>query len=122
MAVYTLEEIAERVAPVAAEYRLPAVYLFGSYARGEADEESDVDLLVDLTGTQVKGLFSMTSPWSLGGLYSDLEAALGKRIDLLTVGALEKPEDKFGRDRFRDAILKERALIYGTREDIAWRN
>ena len=88
--------------------------LFGSYARGEADEESDVDLLVDLTGTQVKGVFSMTSPWSLGGLYSDLEEALGKRIDLLTVGALEKPEDKFGRDRFRDAILKERVRVYGT--------
>lgn len=111
MSVYTLEEIAERVAPVAAEYRLPAVYLFGSYARGEADEDSDVDLLVDLTGTQIKGLFSMVSPWSLGGLYSDLEAALGKRIDLLTVGALERSKDIPGQRRFNDAILKERVRV-----------
>ena len=111
MAVYTTDEIALRIAPVAMEYRLPAVYLFGSYARGEATEDSDVDLLVDLTGTQVKGLFSMTSPWTLGSLYSDLEEALGKNVDLLTVGALE--ENRSEKDWFRDAVLKERVRVYG---------
>ena len=42
--VYTLEEIAERIAPVARKYNIPKVYVFGSYARGEADPDSDVDL------------------------------------------------------------------------------
>ena len=113
MTVYTLDEISRRVAPIAREYHLPAVYLFGSYARGEATENSDVDLLVDLTGTQIKGLFSMTSPWSLGGLYCDLEQALDKRIDLLTVGALEQAEDRPEQEWFRDAVLKERVRVYG---------
>ena len=112
MAVYTLEEITSRIAPIAKEYQIPAVYLFGSYARGEATEQSDIDLLVDLTGTQVKGLFSMTSPYSLGGLYYDLEQALDKRIDLVTISALEQEETD--RKWFRNAVLKERVQVYGT--------
>lgn len=41
--IYTIEEITERVRPVAEKYGLRSVYLFGSYARGDATEESDVD-------------------------------------------------------------------------------
>ena len=41
--IYTIEEIRRRIAPVAVRYHLKAVYLFGSYARGEAtDERSSV--------------------------------------------------------------------------------
>ncbi len=68
--------------PVAEGYCLPAVYLFGSYARGTADDESDVDLLVDTTGTALKSLVT------LGALYNDLEEALDKKIDLVTVSSL----------------------------------
>ena len=45
--IYTIEEIRRRITPVAVRYRLKAVYLFGSYARGEATDESDIDLLID---------------------------------------------------------------------------
>lgn len=41
----TIEEIRDKIAPVAIEYGLRQVYLFGSYARGEANEDSDVDLV-----------------------------------------------------------------------------
>ena len=44
--VYTLDEIRRRVQPVAEKCHLKAVYVFGSYARGDAREDSDVDLLV----------------------------------------------------------------------------
>ena len=37
--VYSLEEIAELIAPVARKYNIPKVYIFGSYARGEADAD-----------------------------------------------------------------------------------
>ena len=47
--IYTLEQIRDAVAPIAKKYQIPAVYLFGSYARGTATEESDIDLLVDTT-------------------------------------------------------------------------
>jgi len=62
---------------------LPAVYLFGSYARGEESETSDVDILVDKTGTELRGLFAM------GGLYNDLSEAVGKPIGLISMSAIE---------------------------------
>ena len=67
--IYTLDEIARRIRPVAERYRLRAVYVFGSYARGEAGEDSDVDLLVDTDGANFKTINEV------GGLYSDLEEA-----------------------------------------------
>ena len=104
--LYTVEEIAKRVLPVARKYQLPAVYLFGSYARGTATEASDIDLLVDTTGTNLKGLFA------LGALYCDLEAALGKKIDVITVSSL-KQEARMPSERdFRNAVMKERVELY----------
>ena len=48
--VYTTQELRRRIEPVARKYGLRAVYLFGSYARNEATEASDVDLIVDKIG------------------------------------------------------------------------
>lgn len=45
MTVLTLDEIRKKVAPIAKKYNLKAVFLFGSYARGQAREDSDIDLL-----------------------------------------------------------------------------
>ena len=45
--VYTLEEIAAIIAPIAARYGVDKIYIFGSYARGEADESSDIDLCIE---------------------------------------------------------------------------
>ena len=52
--VYTVDEIRQIVHPIAERYGLQAVYLFGSYARGTASEDSDIDLLIDTTGTELK--------------------------------------------------------------------
>ena len=105
--IYTIEEIKERIAPVAQKYRLPAVYLFGSYARGEATEESDVDILVDKTGTNLKGLFAM------GGLFNDLSEAVGKPIDLITTCAVEEETTKQRTPWFIENLERERVKIYG---------
>lgn len=104
--VYTIEEIRRRILPVAVQYKLKAVYLFGSYARGEATENSDIDLLIDTAGTSLKSLFS------LGALYCDLEMALQKPIDLITVSALEQRAQMPSEQDFRDAVEKERVNIY----------
>ncbi|GAB2021685.1 nucleotidyltransferase domain-containing protein [Pseudolactococcus yaeyamensis] len=45
MSILTIEEIKAKVKPIAEKYGLKEVYLFGSYARGEADEKSDIDLV-----------------------------------------------------------------------------
>ena len=104
--VYTIDEIKEIIKPIAEKYRLLAVYLFGSYARGTANEQSDVDLIVDTTGTQLKSLFT------LGALYNDLEEALGKRIDLVTVSSLQQRLQIPSEEAFRDNVWKEKVSLY----------
>lgn len=104
--VYTLEEIRDRVRPIAEKYRLKAVYLFGSYARGDAREDSDVDILIDATDSGLRGL-------AYGGLYHELESALGKPIDMITVGALSQPIRHESDIHFRETVQKERREIYG---------
>ncbi|MDR1014194.1 MAG: nucleotidyltransferase domain-containing protein [Coriobacteriales bacterium] len=44
---YTYPEIRSRIAPVAEKYGIPAVYLFGSYARDEANDDSDIDIIYE---------------------------------------------------------------------------
>ena len=104
--IYTIDEIGSRIRPVAEKYHLKAVYLFGSYARGEARDDSDVDLLVDLSGADLSGFFA------IGGLYNDLEAALQKEIDLITTVALEQPCRRMSDKLFREIVNKERRKIY----------
>lgn len=103
--IYTLEEIGHRVKPVAEKYRLRAVYVFGSYARGEATENSDIDLLVDDTGSGLRGL-------AYGGLYYDLEEALGKEISFVTVDSLEGPCRHKSDQYFRENVQRERREVY----------
>lgn len=78
--ILTLEEIRRICAPVAENANLLRLTLFGSYARGEAGRESDVDLYME---TEEKMSFL-----KLGGLQAKFEDALGKRVDLLTSGSL----------------------------------
>ena len=106
MLPYTIDEIRRRITPIARKYGLAAVYLFGSYARGDATAESDVDLLVDTAGTDLNSLFR------LGGLYSELEAALETSIDLVTVESMREPTDRRSQLRFREAVSRERKMIY----------
>lgn len=103
--IYTIEDLKRIVQPIVRKYRIPAIYLFGSYARGTATEDSDVDLLVDTTGT------ALTSLLRLGELYCDLEEALGKRIDLLTVSAIMQESSMESDAAFRHAIMRERVQL-----------
>ena len=103
--VYTLEEISHRVRPVAEKYHLKAVYVFGSYARGEAREDSDVDLLIDDTDSGLRGL-------AYGGLCYDLEEALEKEIGFVTIDSLEQPARHKSDIYFRENVSRERREIY----------
>ena len=106
MLPYTIDEITRRVTPVAQKYGLAAVYLFGSYARGEATAESDIDLLVDLTGSVIRGL-------NFVSLYHDLEEALGTGVDVVTMDSLTIPTTRRGQLHFRESVSRERRMIYG---------
>lgn len=104
--VYSLQEIANRILPVAKRYGLRSVYVFGSYAREEARENSDIDLLIDTTGTNLNSLMS------LGQLYCDLEEALEKKIDLITVSSLEQRPSFESDILFRENVNKEKVKLY----------
>ena len=94
--VYTLDEIRSIARPIARRYNIAALYLFGSYARGEATPHSDLDFHVDRGG--------MRDLLELGGLYSDLEAGFDKKLDVLTTQMLPPA--------FLNAIRREEVLIY----------
>ena len=90
----TRDEILEALASQRAlfeRYGVSSVSLFGSVARGESTEESDIDLLVEFS--RPIGLFQFVE------LKRDLEEILGRSVDLVTPKAL-KPQ-------LRDQILKE---------------
>ena len=76
--IYTVDEIRTIVIPIARRHGVAALYLFGSYAKGEATSDSDIDFLVD--GGEIRSLYQ------LAAFRLDLEEALGKPVDLLTLG------------------------------------
>ena len=76
---------------LAARHGASNVRVFGSVARGEADRQSDVDFLVEMT--------SGRSLIDLGGLLSDLRELLGRRVDVVTGQGL--------RGRIREQVLRE---------------
>lgn len=79
--VYTIDEIRRIAAPIAASYGVKRMRLFGSYARGDATENSDVDIRIDCGG--IRDLFEM------GGLYAEMQEKLKKGLDLVTTEGLD---------------------------------
>ena len=104
--IYSVDELKQKITPIAVKYELLAVYLFGSYARNEATDGSDVDVLVDIENSKVKG-------WIIGGLYNDLCESIDKEVDLVTVGALEQYSTKQRTPWFIDNVRAEMVKIYG---------
>jgi len=92
---YTIPQLRDIVAPLAEAYGAERVYLFGSYARGDMTDESDVDLRIDKGN--IRGL-------ALAGLLVELEDALGLPVDLLTTSSLDA--------RFLSAIKKDEVILY----------
>jgi len=84
MEAMTLEELRQdkraAILAIAAKHGVQGVRVFGSFARGEAREDSDLDLLIE-AGPQ-------TPPWFPGGLLVDLEDELGRRVDIAEERAL----------------------------------
>ena len=92
---YTVDEIKEIVETLAAQYGADRIYLFGSYARGDADKDSDIDLRIDKGA--IRGL-------QMGGLAADLEDALGIPVDLIPTGSLDS--------KFLNSISVGEVLLY----------
>lgn len=86
-----IREKRDEILAIATRYGARNVRVFGSVARGEADAESDVDLLVEFDET--------TSLLDHASMLIELEALLGRRVDVA-------PE-KCLRPRIRERVLEE---------------
>ena len=82
----------EQIIAIAAKHGANNLRIFGSVARGEADEKSDLDLLIDYSSEH-------RSPWFPLRLIRELEALLGCKVDIVTEQGLK--------DRIRERVLRE---------------
>ncbi len=94
--IYTIEEIKNTAIPIIEEYGVNRLSLFGSYARGEADEESDIDFLIDKGN--LKGFIQYNA------LIRKLEEAFDCHVDLITMGTSDR--------EFLKRIKREELVIY----------
>ncbi|MCM1134171.1 MAG: nucleotidyltransferase domain-containing protein [Clostridium sp.] len=97
MGVPDINEIQKSVVPIARFYGVKRLYLFGSYAKGTANEESDVDLLIE------KG--KPMSLLKLSGMRQKVQEALNISVDLITTTGIK--------EEFRKEIAGTEILLYG---------
>ena len=91
----TLDEFrrnnAQTIRTIAAKHGVISLRVFGSFARDEATEQSDLDLLIEAGPA--------TTPWFPGGLVADLEVELGRKVDIVEQRSLNP--------LIRDRVLSE---------------
>ncbi len=93
---YSIEEIKEKTVPLAKKYGILKMCLFGSYARGEATDSSDVDLYIEKG--RLKNLIQYYE------FINALEGRLGCHVDVVTTGIGDK--------QFLHRIYEEGVLLY----------
>ena len=101
----SIEEIKDAVSSVCKKYDVERAYLFGSYSRGDADEDSDVDIRIEKSKTSRK----LSSLLKVCSLECDLEDVLRKKVQVITT--LPSPDDKRNAI-FRENVLRDEVLIY----------
>lgn len=92
--ILTIKQIKQRIKPIIEKHQIKDVYLFGSYSRGEACENSDIDIYCD------KG--DLRTLYDEIDLIEELEVSLGKKVDLVTIGS--KMPDYFKQQIEEDMI------------------
>lgn len=95
-AKYTIEELRDIITPIAQQHGVKSIALFGSYSKGTADANSDIDLKIEKG--QLKSLFQIC------GFRLDVEDALQLPVDLIT-------SDSSDRD-FLDMISGDEVMLY----------
>ena len=94
--MHTVNSIKDKIIPIAKEYGLKKIFLFGSYAKGTANEKSDVDLLIE-SGRRMTFI-------TLSGLRQDVCESLKLPVDIVTTNSLDRD--------FEDSIRESEVLLY----------
>jgi len=95
--IYTVEKIKNIVKPIANKYNVESIYLFGSYARGEANENSDLDFLV-FGGDK----FKLTNIFALA---EELRIAFQRQVDVFEINEINIDSE------FYSNIMNERLSV-----------
>lgn len=95
---YTIEELRSRIAPIAQRHGVQSVSVFGSYSKGTATDDSDIDLKIE------KG--KLSSLFQICSFRLAVEDALERPVDLVTSESSDQD--------FLDMIEKDEVLLYRT--------
>lgn len=95
--IFTITDIKALVKPIAEKYNVDEIYLFGSYARNEANKNSDLDFLV-FGGRNFK-------PTMIFSLAEELRAILNKNVDVFEINEINQDSE------FYKTIMKERLRV-----------
>ena len=98
--IYTINEIKSVVGSIANRYGVKRVCLFGSYARGKANSQSDLDFVID--EGSIRGL-------QFAGMLGDLMDNFDKGVDLFTFSSLYNYEKD---ERFNTALERDMVVVY----------
>ena len=93
---YTIDELRSIISPIAAEHGMKSVSLFGSYSKGNASADSDIDLKIE------KG--QLRTMFQICGFRLAVEDALKLPVDLITSESSDTD--------FLDMIAKDEVLLY----------
>jgi len=96
--VYSIQEISKLVEPVARSYGAEQLYVFGSYARGDATPDSDIDFR--LVRGRIEDFFVLSA------FQRELQEQFLIPVDVLTTGALS--------EEFLTRIKVEEIAVYGS--------
>ncbi|MCR4590160.1 MAG: nucleotidyltransferase domain-containing protein [Lachnospiraceae bacterium] len=92
----SIEAIKKKIAPIGKAYGIKRIFLFGSYAKGTANNDSDIDLLIE------KG--KPLSLIKLSGLRLEVEELFNIPVDIVTTTGID--------DEFRKEIAGTELLMY----------
>jgi predicted nucleotidyltransferase len=90
-----MEDIKKIIVPLLRSNDVVRAGIFGSFARGESEETSDIDILIEFTGRK--------SLLDLAGLEINLEKQLNRKVDLITYNSINP--------LLKERILKEEVVI-----------
>ena len=93
----SIEDLKNKIKPILKRHDVKRAAIFGSYARGEQNKKSDIDILIEYKNDDDKSLLDFV------GLKLELEEKLGKKVDLVEYCAI--------RPRIKSKVLNEQLLI-----------
>ena len=96
----TIKEIQDIVTPLVEPFPVVRVILFGSYARGDATEKSDVDLIIDSEGA--------IDSWEFFGIVGKIAQTIPAKVDVFELDEVKNPSNMFTNISEEGVVIYER--------------